>query len=102
MQGRPLVGYSQAQPDPGWVRNESRRIRNAASPTIWLIIGTASQADTDPANILLNAMRAEGARVTYRFSVEDGKLYYLDFSPKRVSQRRKWASASSAPAAEAR
>jgi Dolichyl-phosphate-mannose-protein mannosyltransferase len=102
MQGRPLFGYSQAQPDPGWVRNESRRIRNAASPKIWLIIGNATQADVDPANILLNAMRAEGGRVNYRFSVEDGKLYYLDFSPNRVSQRRQSAGASSAPAAEAR
>jgi hypothetical protein len=82
MQGRPLFGYSPAQPDPGWAFNESRRIQNAASPRIWLIIGNASRPGVDVADILLKAIQARGGRIVFRLSVEDGSLYYLEFPPK--------------------
>jgi hypothetical protein len=78
VQGRPMSGYV-LQPDSGWARNEGRRIRKAASPGIWMIQGNASRDGLDLGAVLLQAVRHNGGRLTFEESLQDGKLYRVEF-----------------------
>jgi 4-amino-4-deoxy-L-arabinose transferase-like glycosyltransferase len=81
VQGRPMFGYLPRDPDPGWAANEGRRMRLSAGPRIWVILGNASHEGTDLGAILLSALAEEGGRLTFRDSLQDGKLYQLEFAP---------------------
>lgn len=77
-QGRPMSG-SVPGPDRGWAPNEGGRIADAASPGIWIILGNASHHGLDLGAVLLEAVRHDGGRVTFEESLQDGKLYRLEF-----------------------
>jgi hypothetical protein len=79
IQGRPVFGQSPNEPDSGWAGNEAQRIRDAASSRIWVIVGQASHDGVDLGEILLDATRHAGARLTFQDSLLDGRLYRLDF-----------------------
>jgi len=83
VQGRPMFGYLPRQPDPGWATNEAQRIRDAASSRIWVIVGNSSHQGMDLGEILLDAVKQEGGRLTLQDSLQDGKLYRLAFPPGR-------------------
>ena len=79
IQGRPVFGQTPNEPDSGWAGNEAQRIRDAASSRIWVIVGQASHDGVDLGEVLLDAARQAGARVTFQDSLLDGRLYRLDF-----------------------
>jgi 4-amino-4-deoxy-L-arabinose transferase-like glycosyltransferase len=83
VQGRPMFGYSPRQPDPGWAANEGKRIRDAASSRIWVIVGNASHQGIDLGEILLDAVKQEGGRLTFQESLQDGRLYRFQLPPAR-------------------
>jgi hypothetical protein len=83
VQGRPMFGYRPQQPDPGWAANEGKRIRDAASSRIWVIVGNAAHQGMDLGEILLDAVKQEGGRLTFQDSVQDGRLYRLELPPAR-------------------
>ena len=87
IQGRPVFGQAPNEPDSGWAGNEARRIREAACSRIWVIVGQASYDRVDLGEILLDAARQEGARLTFQDSLLDGRLYRLDFEKGRDSER---------------
>jgi 4-amino-4-deoxy-L-arabinose transferase-like glycosyltransferase len=78
VQGRPVLVHQPIQPDEGWAANEVQRMR-AASPVVWLIIGNAISYGVDLGHILLNAAEQAAGRVTFQDSLQDGRLYRLDF-----------------------
>jgi hypothetical protein len=78
VQGRRMSGYVSG-PDPGWARNEAGRIRNAASHGVWIVVGNASHPGLDLGAILLEAVKHNGGRLTFENSVQDGKLYRVEF-----------------------
>jgi hypothetical protein len=83
VQGRPMFGYLQRQPDPGWAANEAKRIRDAASSRIWVIVGNAAHQGMDLGQILLDAVKQEGGRLSFEESVQDGRLYRFELPPRR-------------------
>jgi hypothetical protein len=56
-----VFGLTNPMPDAGWSENEARRIRDVANPGVWLILSHFY----GPEGILLRALEAEGARLTY-------------------------------------
>jgi hypothetical protein len=78
-----MFGYSPRQPDPGWAANEGKRIRDAASSRIWVIVGNASHQGLDLGEILLDAVKQEGGRLTFQESLQDGRLYRFQLPPAR-------------------
>jgi Dolichyl-phosphate-mannose-protein mannosyltransferase len=78
VQGRRMSGHV-AGPDPGWARNEGRRIRNAASYGSWIVLGNASSNGSDLGAVLLEAVKQNGGRVTFEDSLQDEKLYRVEF-----------------------
>jgi hypothetical protein len=78
VQGRPMSG-DVLHPDPGWAGNEGRRMHKAASPGIWMILGNASHHGLDLGAVLLQAVRHNGGRLTFEESLQDGKLYRVEF-----------------------
>jgi 4-amino-4-deoxy-L-arabinose transferase-like glycosyltransferase len=56
-----VFGLTNSMPDVGWSENEARRIRNVANPGVWLILSHFY----GPEGVLLPAMEAEGAHLTY-------------------------------------
>jgi hypothetical protein len=78
VQGRRRSGQP-AGPDPGWARNEGRRLRAAASPGIWIVLGNSSSNGLDLGAILLDEVRHNGGRLTFTESLQDGKLYRVEF-----------------------
>lgn len=81
VQGRPMFGQHPREPDIGWAGNEAKRIREAASPRAWVVLGNASHEGTDLAAILLKALIDEGGSLTFGDSLQDGRLYRFEFSP---------------------
>ncbi len=88
IQGRPVFGQALDKPDSGWAANEARRIRDAASSPIWLLVGHASHDGVDLGEVLLDAARQAGARMTFQDSLLDGRLYRLEFEPGTDSDAR--------------
>jgi hypothetical protein len=80
IQGRPVFGQARNEPDSGWEGNEAQRIRGAASSRIWIMVGQASHDGVDLGEVLLDAARDAGARLTFQDSLLDGRLYRLEFS----------------------
>ena len=78
VQGRRMSAHV-AAPDPGWARNEGRRIRDAASPGIWIVLGNASSNGSDLGTVLLDAVKHNEGRITFEDSLQDGKLYRVEF-----------------------
>jgi hypothetical protein len=78
VRGRPMSGYV-LHPDPGWAGNEGARIRRAASPGVWIILGNASHYGLDLGAVLLEEIRHRGGRITFERSLQDGKLYRVEF-----------------------
>jgi hypothetical protein len=78
VQGRRMSGRV-AGPDQGWARNEGRRIRAAASAGIWIVLGNSSSSGLDLGAVLLDAVRRNGGRITFEDSLQDGKLYRVEF-----------------------
>jgi hypothetical protein len=56
-----VYGLTNSMPDVGWAENEARRIRGVANPDVWLILSHFY----GPEGILLSALEAEGAHLTY-------------------------------------
>jgi 4-amino-4-deoxy-L-arabinose transferase-like glycosyltransferase len=56
-----VFGLTNPMPDPGWAENEARRIRRVANPGVWLILSHFY----GPEGILLRALEADGAHLTY-------------------------------------
>jgi hypothetical protein len=93
VQGRPMFGYVPSLPDSGWASNEARRIRDAPASRIWVVLGNASHEGLDLGDVLLDATQREGGRLTFRVSLQDGRLYALEFPrspsiPKDHEERR--------------
>ena len=86
VQGRRMSDYV-AGPDSGWARNEGSRIRNAASPRIWIILGNASHRGLDLGAVLLDAVKHNGGRLTFEDSLHDGKLYRIEFDSSLRSSK---------------
>lgn len=80
IQGRPVFGQAPKEPDAGWAGNEAQRIRDAASSPIWVLVGHASHDGVDLGEVLLDAARQAGARLTLQDSLLDGRLYRLEFA----------------------
>jgi hypothetical protein len=78
VQGRRMSEYT-AGADPGWARNEGGRIRDAAPPGIWIILGNASNYGFDLGAVLLDEVNYKGGRLTVEDSIQDGKLYRVEF-----------------------
>ena len=79
VQGRRISGHS-AGPDPGWASNEVLRLRNAASPGIWIVLGNASSNGLDLGAVLLDAVKHNGGSVTFEDALQDGRLYRVEFA----------------------
>jgi hypothetical protein len=60
----------------------------AASPVVWLIIGNAISYEVDLGHILLNAAAHAAGRVTFQDSLQDGRLYRLDFQSTTQKPRQ--------------
>jgi hypothetical protein len=56
-----VFGLTNPMPDVGWSENEARRIRGVANPGVWLILSHFY----GPEGVLLRALEAEGAQLTY-------------------------------------
>jgi 4-amino-4-deoxy-L-arabinose transferase-like glycosyltransferase len=56
-----VFGLTNSMPDAGWAENEARRIREVADPGVWLILSHFY----GPEGILLRALEADGADMTY-------------------------------------
>jgi Dolichyl-phosphate-mannose-protein mannosyltransferase len=83
VQGRPRFAHQVTRPDEGWAANEAQRMRTTSS-VVWVILGNAAQDGVDLGEILLDAARRAGGRLTFQDSLFDGRLYRLDFhSTKR-------------------
>ena len=82
IQGRPMFGHHPIRPDEGWATNEVLRMR-AASSVVWVIIGNAAPYGVDLGQILLNTAQQVGAGITLQDSLQDGRLYRLDFHSNR-------------------
>ena len=78
VQGRRMSG-SAPGPDPGWVRNEGGRIRNAASHGLWILLGNASHPGLDLGELLLEEVKRRGGLLTFGDSLQDGRLYRVQF-----------------------
>ena len=74
-----MLGYLPRQPDPGWAANEAQRLRQAASSRAWVILGNASHQGVDLGVTLLEAVTRAGGQVSLQDSVQDGKLYAIEF-----------------------
>ena len=86
VQGRRMSGHA-GRPDAGWAANEGERIRNAASPGIWMILGNASHHGLDLGGVLLETVKQNGGRVTFDASLQDGKLYRVEFASSLRSSK---------------
>jgi hypothetical protein len=78
VQGRRMSDHV-AGPDSGWARNEGRRIRDAGSSGSWIVLGNASSNGSDLGAVLLEAVKQNGGRVTFEDSLQDEKLYRVEF-----------------------
>ena len=87
VQGRAMFGYLPRQPDTAWAANESRRMRSAAHPRLWIILGNASHEGVNVGEILLNAVGEAGGKLTLRYSLQDGALYQVEFPPRCRGKR---------------
>jgi 4-amino-4-deoxy-L-arabinose transferase-like glycosyltransferase len=85
VQGRPMFGYLPRQPDRGWAVNETRRMRAAAHPRVWIVLGNASHPGLDLGKILLEAVRAQGGTLVSQDSMPDMALYQFEFAPDSAS-----------------
>jgi len=79
VQARPLFGYRPRRPDKGWAFNEIQRMRAAANPRIWMILGNASHAGLDLERDLALEVIDQGGRVLSQDFIQDGALYQLEF-----------------------
>jgi len=84
VQGRPMFGYLPRHPDSGWAVNETQRMRSAADPRIWIMLGNSSHEGVDLGRILLHAVRQQGGSLTYRDSLLGMALYQFEFAADSV------------------
>ena len=85
VQGRPMFGYLPRQPDSGWAVNETQRMRSAADPRIWMMLGNSSHEGVDLGRILLDAVGQQGGRLTYLDSLPGMALYQFEFAADSAS-----------------
>jgi hypothetical protein len=81
VQARPLFGYRPRRPDKDWAFNETQRMRAAANPRIWMILGNASHAGLDLERDLVLEIIDQGGRLVSQDFIQDGALYQLEFPP---------------------
>ena len=70
------AGRSSPVPDSGWAEHETRRLRAAAHPDVWLFLTHVTPAVAGP---LLDAVRAAGGRETYSRTLHGSALYRYAF-----------------------
>ena len=70
-----MFGLTNPMPDVGWSDNEARRIRQAASPGIWLILSHFY----GPEGTLLRSLEAEGGHLTYHDFRDGAALLRYEF-----------------------
>jgi hypothetical protein len=78
-QGRPLVGHVPSRPDSGWAESEAWRIREAARPSIWILLSDFEHGGIDERQILIEAVERSGGQVVYSRSTADAVLYRVQF-----------------------
>jgi hypothetical protein len=78
-QGRVGVGYTPAEPDPGWAENEAWRMWQAAQPYVWIVMSDYAHDPLDERAILMRAVGAAGGEVVYTKATPDAVLYRIRF-----------------------
>ncbi len=68
-------GFVTRDPDPGWARNEARRVRTAAHPTIWLFFSHIDHSQDK----LFREIQDAGGRLIDRRLAEGAQIYRVEF-----------------------
>ena len=78
-QGRMWQSYVPAWPDSGWAEAEAERMRDAATPRLWIVLADYHHPPEDDADALRSAVERLGGRVTETRTASEAKVLSLTF-----------------------